>query len=475
VVLAGREAGGEALRGLSGEAGGRGLEAQVVAALNTRAGRVPDWVRLLPLGEVPLGDDREPLWVDREALAALVAHFRERGLDLVVDYEYQTLSGRKAPAAGWIRELEIRIAGETPGPQDGLWARVEWTDTARQHLAAREYRYFSPVLRLEEGTRRPLALLHAALTNTPAINGLAPLVAKSRSQEQRQIPPNPPLEKGGGYGKCMDDIPLNPPWEESSQQSAVSSQRGGAFWEAEGQIPQRSSQQLAVSSQWGGAFGDADIQIPPNPPLEKGGIYGEGIDDIPPDPPLEKGGIYGQGERSSRPEAFSSQTVERGAGDAGLAGELREDLPPLGEVAVLLGLPADAGLARIRGAVLALKGNLEHLQGVQEKLAALQGELAGRVVREEVDAAIAAGKIQPCQKDSALRYAGQDLEGFRSFVENALPQAPLGRLSLGPDSGEEQQSDRGLTPQQLLICESLGLAPEAFKAREAHLKQEKLL
>jgi hypothetical protein len=49
------------------EAGGGGLEAQVVAALNTQAGRVPEWVRLLPLGDVPLGDGREPLWVDREA------------------------------------------------------------------------------------------------------------------------------------------------------------------------------------------------------------------------------------------------------------------------------------------------------------------------------------------------------------------------------------------------------------------------
>ena len=144
-------------------------------------------------------------------------------------------------------------------------------------------------------------------------------------------------------------------------------------------------------------------------------------------------------------------------------------------MALLLGLPEDAGLSRVRGAVLALKGNLEHLEGVQEKLAALQGELAGRVVREEVEEALAAGKIQPCQKDSALRYAGQDLEGFRSFVDNALPQAPLGRLHLNPDPGEEQHSDRGLTPQQLLICESLGLAPEAFKARETHLKQEKLL
>jgi phage I-like protein len=108
-------------------------------------------VRLRPVGEVPLGDDREPLWVDQEALAAMAAHFQERGLDLVVDNEHQTQSGHKAPAAGWIKELEAR--------EDGLWARMEWTATTRDHLAVREHRYFSPVLRLEDKTRRPLALL----------------------------------------------------------------------------------------------------------------------------------------------------------------------------------------------------------------------------------------------------------------------------------------------------------------------------
>ncbi len=448
--------------GHSGEAAGPGLQAQVITALATQAGQVPEWVRLLPLGEVPLGDDREPLWVDQEALAAMVAHFQERGLDLVVDYEHQTLSGRKAPAAGWIRELEIRIAGETPAPQDGLWARVEWTATAQQHLAAREYRYFSPVLRLEDKTRRPLALLHAALTNTPAINGLTPLVAKSMGLSDRQIPPYPPLGKGGIYGDG----------ERSCQQAAVSSQRGDAFFEPE-------------------------QQIPPNPPLEKGGMYEEGERswqqsavmarsatevDFPPHPdPLPHWGtgkkmnqFHGPGDSSQR-SVVCSQGDTGAEADLALFGQQRRGLEPLGDLAALLGLPEDAGMPHIRGAVLALKGNLEHLQGAQEELAALKGELAARVVQEEVAAAIKAGKIQPCQKDSALRYARQDLEGFRSFVAKALPQIPLGPLNFGPDPREERGADEGLTSQQLLICQKLGLTPEAFKAQKTHLKQEKLL
>lgn len=163
------------------------------------------------------------------------------------------------------------------------------------------------------------------------------------------------------------------------------------------------------------------------------------------------------------------------AADLALDGQPHEGPTVLEDLAALLGLPEDATASRIRGAVLALKGNVEHLQGVQEELAALRSQLADRLVLEEVEAALASGKIQPCQKDSALRYARQDLEGFRSFVEHALPQVPLGRLNLAAESRPDRQSDRGLTPQQLFICESMGLSPEAFKAQEARLKQEKLL
>jgi phage I-like protein len=441
----------------------------VITALTTQAGQVPEWVRLLPLGEVPLGDGREPLWVDQEALAAMVAHFQERGLDLVVDYEHQTLSGRKAPAAGWIRELEIRIAGETPAPQDGLWARVEWTATARQHLAAREYRYFSPVLRLEDKTRRPLALLHAALTNTPAINGLTPLVAKSMGRSDKQIPPYPPLEKGGMYGEG----------ERSWQQAAFSSQKGDAFFEPEQQIPpnlsldkgemhgegERSWQQSGNSSQQsaGMARSQTEVDFPPHPdPLHD---WGRG---------KKMNQFHGPGDNSQR-SVVCSQGGTGAEADLALFGQQRGGLEPLGDLAALLGLPEDAGASHIRGAVLALKGNLDHLQGVQEELTALKGELAARMVQEEVAAAIKAGKIQPCQKDSALRYARQDLEGFRSFVEKALPQIPLGRLNFGPDPNEERGSGEGLTSQQLLICQKLGLTPEAFTAQKTQLKQEKLL
>jgi phage I-like protein len=138
--------------------------------LTLEMAELPEWLRLLPLGQVNLVDGRPPFEVDPESLAELVQAFSGRGTDLVIDYEHQSLKGGQAPAAGWIKDLEVR--------EDGLWAKVEWTNQAEEYITRREYRYFSPVLRLDPESRRPQELMNVALTNVPAIRGLTPLVAK---------------------------------------------------------------------------------------------------------------------------------------------------------------------------------------------------------------------------------------------------------------------------------------------------------
>ena len=137
-----------------------------------------------------LSDSREPFEVDAASLAAMVTAFRSRGVDLVIDYEHQSLQGERAPAAGWIKDLEAR--------PDGLWARVEWTRQAREYLLSKEYRYFSPVLRLDPESRRPLALMHLGLTNVPAIKRLPPLVAKLGAAGEFAGPQTQPRDPGAG-------------------------------------------------------------------------------------------------------------------------------------------------------------------------------------------------------------------------------------------------------------------------------------
>jgi len=175
---------------------------------------LPEWIRLLPLGMVELSDSRESFEVDAASLAAMVTAFRSRGVDLVIDYEHQSLHGERAPAAGWIKDLQAR--------PDGLWAKVEWTRQAREYLLSKEYRYFSPVLRLDPSSRRPLALLHLGLTNVPAIKRLPALVAKwggpagaavdvagaLGSEDQASM--NPGQERGNTMDKVKELLGLGP-------------------------------------------------------------------------------------------------------------------------------------------------------------------------------------------------------------------------------------------------------------------------
>jgi phage I-like protein len=144
-------------------------------------GEPPEWMQIFPDGEYTYdhGGKPETALCDAESRAAVIATFAARGNDLVIDYEHQTLDGGKAPAAGWIKELEDRGS-------EGLWARVEWTAEAAGYLRTGEYRYDSPVFDVDKETRRVVTLHHVALTNWPASHDRAALTeqiaAKARAR-----------------------------------------------------------------------------------------------------------------------------------------------------------------------------------------------------------------------------------------------------------------------------------------------------
>lgn len=71
--------------------------------------------------------------MDDESFELIRKQFKDRKLDLVIDYEHQTLSDVQAPAGGWIKDL---YKGE-----DAIIAKVEWTPKAAEYLKNKEYRY----------------------------------------------------------------------------------------------------------------------------------------------------------------------------------------------------------------------------------------------------------------------------------------------------------------------------------------------
>lgn len=125
-------------------------------------GGAPEWVHLLPAGTVRGADGRGPYTIDA---AALVVDL-ERPLPIDRDHalDLAAKDGRPAPAAGWITALEAR--------EDGLWGRVEWTGEGGRQVAAREYRFLSPVF-LHGKDSRVTRLLRAALTNIPNLDLVA--------------------------------------------------------------------------------------------------------------------------------------------------------------------------------------------------------------------------------------------------------------------------------------------------------------
>ena len=126
-------------------------------------GEAPEWVMLMPGGELDARDGRR--WRLDDAEAVVAATRRVAGAtDLVFDYNHQTdrslKNGQPAPASGWIKALEVRAGA--------IWGRVDWTDRARAAIAAKEFRYVSPVFTHRAG--KVLCLLRAAILNDPALD-----------------------------------------------------------------------------------------------------------------------------------------------------------------------------------------------------------------------------------------------------------------------------------------------------------------
>lgn len=137
------------------------METAVQAAEIAQGGTVPEWVHILPLGQIEGRDGR------RFALpnpAAVVEAFARNGADLPVDYEHQAdnpaaKASGPIPAAGWIKALKATA--------EGVFARIDWTDRARDMIAAKEYRYISPVIVYDRATRQVGRISGAGLVHRP--------------------------------------------------------------------------------------------------------------------------------------------------------------------------------------------------------------------------------------------------------------------------------------------------------------------
>lgn len=143
-------------------------------------GGAPDWVHLLPAGEIRTGDGRGPYRV--RDTAALLSSSLATGDRIPIDENHATdlaaPRGDPAPARGWIVELQQRA--------DGVWGRVEWTEEGGRLVSSRAYRGISPVIQhLKNG--EVTAILRASLVNRPNLRGLTALHSVSAQENDMDL------------------------------------------------------------------------------------------------------------------------------------------------------------------------------------------------------------------------------------------------------------------------------------------------
>ena len=138
-------------------------EVEVDEAPSSEAGKAPpEWIQLMPRG--PLIEARDGRSFQVSDVLKVAA---KTELPLVVDWDHESEWG-KTRAAGWIEELRIQ-EGDGDMPRPGVWGRATWTPEGKADVAARAYRFLSPVLILESESRDAQQIVSVALTNRPAL------------------------------------------------------------------------------------------------------------------------------------------------------------------------------------------------------------------------------------------------------------------------------------------------------------------
>ena len=155
----------------------------------------------------------------------------------------------------------------------------------------------------------------------------------------------------------------------------------------------------------------------------------------------------------------------------GLEPEMEEEavcgkaLEAFRDLAAALNLPGEVSVAQLKGAVEALKAGASRLLKTEEALQALKVRLSSETADRLVEEALKAGKVSPAQRGWALEYCRRDPEGFQTYTDRAPKLVPTGEeLQL---LREDHQDESGLLAEELAVCRSLNVSPEAYLKAKA--------
>jgi len=103
---------------------------------------------------------------------------------------------------------------------------------------------------------------------------------------------------------------------------------------------------------------------------------------------------------------------------------------------------------------------MKDYQALSTAVATLQAGIDGDKAEAAVEAAIAAGKITPAQRDWALGYAKGDVAAFDAFVETQPVIVQPGDSLTG---AKQKDGPAALTDSDLAVCKAMGIDVETFK------------
>jgi phage I-like protein len=121
---------------------------------------------------------------DAQAAESVLREYARHAKPAVFDFNHGTTLSDPTPEQG------IAAGRFVPEVRNGeLWATaIKWTARAAALLEAREYVCFSPYFEHDVATGRVLRLINIALTNLPALDDIAELMAASATRRAGQAP-----------------------------------------------------------------------------------------------------------------------------------------------------------------------------------------------------------------------------------------------------------------------------------------------
>jgi len=136
---------------------------------------LPADILILKFGET--STTQGPYYMEKENAKEVLTTYMKRGTDLYIDFNHASLDPRTPDdgvAAAWF-DLDMK--------EDGIhMVNIKWTDRGKEYLKKDEYRYLSPVIRLDKNNK-VIRLVNVALTNLPSTDNLEPLTELSERIE----------------------------------------------------------------------------------------------------------------------------------------------------------------------------------------------------------------------------------------------------------------------------------------------------